>query len=221
MNFFIFNHIEINMRNLKEYIDDVVESKALNEGLMSWFHDFVGKVKNNMKQKLDTNGTVEKVKMDVKKLKKNNKILKLSEINNTTANILKDKAVGFPHTYDIYKNYKKYGYEDLENLNMYTYFYKDEMTYFAATLIYDDNTQYETNYKHIVLLETNNIVANINDIEKEIISNFTKIMKQENKDLAGFTSILLYPDYKKTLIDMKFKRTERIINDKEIYKLDL
>lgn len=209
------------MKDLKEYIYETAESKFLNEGLISWFHGFVNKVKKNMNDKLNEKGVVEKIKMDVKKLKKNNQIIKLSEINNTTANILKDKAVGFPHTYDLYKNYKKYGYEDLENLYMYTYFYKDEMTYFAATLVYDNAAQIETNYTHIVILETNSIVQNLKDVEDEILNNFTKIIKAENKDLLGFTSILLYPDYKKTLINLKFKKTPKTVNDKEIYKLEL
>lgn len=209
------------MKDLKEYIYETAESKFLNEGLISWFHDFADKVKKNMKDKLDEKGAIEKIKMDVKKLKKNNQIIKLSEINNTTASILKDKAVGFPHTYDLYKNYKKYGYEDLENLYMYTYFYKDEMTYFAATLVYDNAAQFETNYTHIVILETNGIVENLKDVEVEILNDFKKIIRAENKDLLGFTSILLYPDYKKTLITLKFKKTSKTVNDKEIYKLEL
>lgn len=204
------------MKTINEYLDTYIEDKVLNEGLMSWFNSFLKKVHNNYLKRKRT-GNIEKFKTDEETIKYSKKPIHLTEIDNKTVELFNNKEDGFINTYNFIKKPKKYGYPDLNNLYLYQFFYKNENPYNIGTLIYDAKSSFKDNYKHIAIIELNQLVENENDTLKFILKSFKDELKTKEKNIEGFTAMVVYPDFKKTLNILGFKPMED--NDK-IYSVE-
>lgn len=205
------------MRHINEYIDDTI----IDEGLISWLKAFIKKVSSNQK-KLFKDGKVNMIKMDTRKLKIQKEPAKLADLlkDKDSIEVWNNPQLGFPESYKIAKNIKKYSPDQEEaksNPYVYTYYYKPEETYYAAVLIYENDIQYKPNYIHIVSLETNKVVDNPTDVRKAVLEQFKQIMNKKKPSYEGFTTKNSQP---RTFADMKnlgFKEDETL---EEIYVLE-
>ena len=205
------------MRHINEYIDDTI----IEEGLISWLKAFIKKVSCNEK-KLLKDGKVNMIKMDTRKLKIQKEPAKLADLmkDKDSVEAWNNPQLGFPESYNIAKNIKKYSPDQEEQKSdpyVYTYYYKPEETYYAAVLIYENTLQYKPNYIHIVSLETNKVVDNPTDVRKAVLEQFKQLMNKMKPSYEGFTTKNSMP---RTFADMKnlgFKEDETL---EEIYVLE-
>ena len=179
------------MQSLKDYIYNISEDKFLNESLLSWLHSFMNKVHNNQK-KLFSDGKLNMLKMDIKKLKYQKQNIALSELSKDkdTVNAWSDTQLGFPDSSEILKNTKKYCQDTdtvKSNPQVYTFYYDGDNTYYAGVIIYEKDIQEIENYLHIVCIETNNVVDNKKEVEIAMFDQFKNMIKTINKSIVGYT----------------------------------
>lgn len=204
------------MKTITEYLEEYIEDKVLNESLFSWFRSFIKKVHNNYVKRKES-GNTEKFKIDNDSIKYNKTPLHLSEIDKQSIEYLNNKEDGFINSYNLIKNPKKFGYKDLSNLYMYEFFYNNENTYPIGILIYDAKASFKDNYKHISLIELNQLVQNENDTYKLILKTFGDTLNIKEKNIEGYTAMVIYPNFKKVLNILGFSPMED--NDK-IYEVE-
>ena len=205
------------MKEISEYINDYIDNKVLNEGLVSWLNAFIKKI-NGAQKKLVQGGKINMLKMDVNKLQFQKKPAKLEDVSKDkyTQEIWADKKLGFPMSAEIAKNTKKY-IQDTDDTKskpyVYTFYYKSTNTYYAGVIIYDPNIQKVTDHLHIISIETNQAVDNPSDVSKAMFNQFKNIMDEKKKSITGY-SVDINPfgpefknELKNTLTKLGFKES--------------
>jgi len=207
------------MRHINEYID----YKVLNEGLLSWLKAFIKKLKGNQTKLIVDNGRVNMLDMDVKKLKYQKEPAKFRDLakDKDTLEVWSNNKIGFPESFKIAKNINKYCV-DLGEVKsdpyVYTFYYQSEATYYAGVLIYDNNVQYIENYLHIISIETNLVVDNPSEVQEAIFNEFKNIMNTKKMSIEGFTAKDdVHPKMKGIITKLGFKPSD---DNPEIYKLE-
>lgn len=201
------------MKHINEYIDD----KIIEEGLLSWFKAFFKKIYNMQRNRIKNN-KVEMYDVDTEQLKVQKDSIKLQEVDKETIAMWNDKKVGFPISALIATNPKKYqSSEDEQEFNpdVYCYFSKDgNNTYAVGVLMIDENVTFVKGYKHIVNLESCLIVDNPTEVNNIILEQYIDSIKKTDSNIKGFTAKALHPKLKGNLMGCKFKQSNI---DKEIF----
>lgn len=200
------------MKHINEYLDN----KIINEGLLDWFKAFFKKLYKNQRSRVSDNNKVEMYKVDTKNMKVQKEAVKLNDVDKDTQEIWNDKQVGFPIGSLIKANPRKYQLvKDKEfNPDVLCYFSQDKnATYIIGLLIVDKDISFIENYQHIVDIESSLIVDNPTDVNKAIIEEYSELVKKENSNFKGFTAKEIHPKLKGNLVKLGFKRSD---NDKEI-----
>ena len=132
------------MKEISEYINDYIDNKVLNEGLVSWLNAFIEKM-NNAQKKLVQGGKINMLKMDVNKLQFQKEPVKLEDVSKDryTQEIWADKKLGFPMSAEIAKNTQKY-IQDIGDIKarpyVYTFYYKSTLCINTRCIICNNRT---------------------------------------------------------------------------------
>ena len=100
------------MQHIEEYIED----KVINEGLLSWFKAFFKKIYNTQRKRVKNN-KVEMFDVDKDNLKVQKNPVKLNEVDKSTVSLWNDKQVGFPISAQIALNPKKFQSNEKNEFN--------------------------------------------------------------------------------------------------------
>lgn len=210
------------MKHINVYIDNKIEDKVLNEGLIQWLKAFIKKITNNQKKLIDRNGKVKMLDMDTNKLVYEKEPVQLSELlkDKNALDMWNNNKIGYPESFKIIKNIKKYT-QDLGDIKsdpyIYTFYYKGENTYSAGVIIYEKNIQYIENYKHIISIESNLIVDNPSEVQEAIFNQFKTLIEEKFPSNIGFTAKLTHNKMKGIITKLGFKVSE---DNNEIYKVE-
>ena len=186
------------MKDITEYIyESYAEKFFLNEGLIDWFKSFVKKIKDNMMNKINKDGSINTIDADPKNFKMQNEPIQVSKITKDTLKQWNTK-VGFPDTVKLIKNIKQYASGNESDPYLYETYYQDPETneYLEGVVImYEPKFKYLFNYTHILNIEVSKIYEDPEYSIQFIFDEFSNKIKEKNPKNKGFT-IIDQPDFK-------------------------
>lgn len=200
------------MKDLKDYIyESYSNTFFMNEGIISWLKAFVEKIKSNMQSRVNQNGSVDMLDMDLKKgkLQYQKEPIQLELVDRQTIKDWENVKIGFPSTAKLAKNLKKYTADNNGESDpyAYTFYYQEDETYEAGIIVYEPNVNYIQDYNHILNIEISPIVNNPTDVLNEIFNQYKTIILKENNNIKGFTIFneIDFPKLNGFITKLKFK----------------
>lgn len=167
-------------------------------------------VKKNKVQPIDVPGN---------KLNKPKSAFKKDDLQDKSVKqIIASKHTGFPVAMQMFKNEKKYFFDEDKEYNpeCYPYFYKDgKNVYCVGLLMYDENINYMDEFVTLLLIESSMIVAKSTPVNKGILNDFINMMKGKYK---GVCVKPVHPKLKATFTKLGFSSVK---DNKEILTLKL
>ena len=200
------------MKNFSTYIEDFAENAYLNEGLFDWFKSFFNKVFKSQASRINGN-KVNMYDVDERTMKFAKEAMPYDKVDKETRELWQNDKLGFPVATDMMKSESKYLKDGDINFTpmVEAYFSPDEedkSTYSVGLIIYDKEHGYIDHYVHLLDFETNLIVDNPTDVQKAMLKQFGEKMKQEDKNILGFTAKPTHAKMLGNIRTMKFKKSE-------------
>lgn len=197
------------MENLQRYIWEA----QIDEGLLSGIGKFFSKI-FKVQKKFGEAG--EKVKVDIKKIKRCKKPLDFVNLETKEYKVLlEDKTCGFPIFNEFVKNPKKYLGDAKDSSKTYLHFQELEQgAVQAGALMYTESPeQRKGEGVQLLCIESSLIIENVAEVNKCMIDIWMNELKK-NKELQYIFAIPTHPKIKGILTQLGFSKDK---GNKEMY----
>lgn len=197
------------MENLQRYIWEA----QIDEGLLSGIGKFFSKI-FKVQKKFGEAG--EKIKVDIKKIKRCKKPLDFVNLETKEYKVLlEDKTCGFPIFNEFVKNPKKYLGDAKDSSKTYLHFQELEKgAVQAGAIMYTESPEQRNGEAaQLLCIESSLIIENVAEVNKCMLDIWMNELKK-NKELQYIFAIPTHPKIKGILTQIGFSKDK---GNKEMY----
>lgn len=200
------------MKSLETYIWE----SQLDEGLLSGFVNFFKKI---FKAQTEIGEKGEKIKIDIKQLKRSKNPVDFQNLETTEyKKLLSDKKAGFPILNEFVKNPKKFLPKDFDTNQAKTFLHFQKLkksAVQAGVLMFTEKPSLRQGEAfQLLCIESSLIIDNKNEVNKAMLELWVNDIKKKNKEITYIIAEPTHPKMSGILTSIGFTADKA---NKEIY----